>query len=423
MVMSYLKKWLSGESTNRESFAVLNENAYHQVTSENAAASESAALILRDIFSTPETAKTTIEIRSDGIQLEQNGTLTRFGLDDLENYRQMDEQIRYHIARKISMLAPVLAKEEKHFLLLYVIRVLKALAEDQTIRVRQIIAEELRDSPNAPPEVIVRLARDNALPVATPVLRYSPLLSDYELLDIIASANLPGVVEAIAQRRELSDTVSGAIIDSDNEAAIFNLLCNRRTVISDQNLNKIADKAANHEIWHEPLVYRPELTQKTVNKIAMHISEALLQKLKVEAKLDSEMLLNIEQAVTARLNDRQLDISRTAENEVKTLFYSQRLTRQIINEKLENGEKEFVVYSLALLSDLSYTYTQRILSSENPKEIIALAWKAGLSMRDAIQIQLRLANIHHKDILYAHEGVDYPFSDKKMLEILHSATR
>ena len=48
------------------------------------------------------------------------------------------------------------------------------------------------------------------------------------------------------------------------------------------------------------------------------------------------------------------------------------------------------------------------------KGITALAWNAGLGMRTAVQLQLRLARVPPAKILQARTGVDYPLSEDEM---------
>ena len=398
----------------------LQSEALHETFSQIASAnqhatSEEAALILRDIFSTPESSRVILEIRSDGITLERDGSRSFHALDS-GHEDEIEEEIRLHIARKISVLAPVLAQEQKHFLLLYVIRVLKSLAADQVTRVRQIIAEELRDSIHAPPEIIQKLARDEMFDVASPVLEYSPLLSDYELLDIIASANNGFASQIIAKRSSVSPRVSDAIIGSRDEIAIFELLRNPRANLSPHGIERVAAIAENHEPMHEPLVYRPELTAKTVNRIASFISMALLRDLEERGNLRPELIQDLKLSVSQRLQNTQLDRQRSAENEATELFNSGALDSETLLTRIENGEVEFVLHALALRSHLGYNLVRKMIDSANPRVVVSLCWRAGLEMRDSIPIQLRLAQIHHKDALYARHGIDYPLSEEKMRE-------
>ena len=48
------------------------------------------------------------------------------------------------------------------------------------------------------------------------------------------------------------------------------------------------------------------------------------------------------------------------------------------------------------------------------KGIVSLAWKSGLSMKLAEQLQLRLARIAPNGVLKAAKGNNYPMSDDDM---------
>ncbi len=56
----------------------------------------------------------------------------------------------------------------------------------------------------------------------------------------------------------------------------------------------------------------------------------------------------------------------------------------------------------------------KTLASRRAKTVTALAWAAGLSMRTAIQIQLRLGNVAPKAVLNAKGGTDYPLDPDEL---------
>lgn len=378
------------------------------------------ALIMRDCYHQNEFLQTHIEITTESITLEEQGVYTIFPLDGLYDYSDMQEEIRMHIARKISALAPILAETDKQYLLGYTVKILGVLAEDQTARVRRIIAEELKDSYHAPAEIIRKLAWDTEMDVAQPVLEYSPLLSDAELIDILSTAHLPWVSEAIAKRRHLSAPVSNAVILTENQLAIQNLLNNDSASLSEEGLDDIINLAPHHEHWHIPLVARHELTSNTINRIAEFVSHSIFRKLEEENRIPSKNLSELKLAVHRRLQDHGWDRKRSAEILAEDLFYRGRLDGERIMEAIEEKDDEFVYHALALLTDFTYDKIRKILSADNAKAVTALAWQAGLSMRDAIQIQLKIAHIHHASVLYAKDGIEYPLTAAQMQEYLDS---
>ena len=79
--------------------------------------------------------------------------------------------------------------------------------------------------------------------------------------------------------------------------------------------------------------------------------------------------------------------------------------------------------ALALRSELDPKVVRKIIMSSSPKTITALAWKANLSMRTAIQLQSRTARIPPKKLLNARHGTDFPETGDKMLQHLKKMLR
>lgn len=401
-----------------------------QATPMPMAANEASYLIMRDTHETADGVRTAIEVRSDGIHVATEDEtprvipLTAKGM----SLAEIDEDIRYQIARKISLLVPELGDYKKQQLLKHVFRVLFLLAEDQMPRVRQMIAEELRDSHNAPPDLIRKLAWDEELEVAAPILEFSPLLGDSDLLEIIANSDVPGVIEAITQRQEVSTDVTEAIVRNvtrskvtDDDARIINkLLENKKARFKEDTLEIIVEEAPNYEIWHKNLLDRPELTTRTINKIARFVSEALIMEMEDRGMITKELGQNLTQAIASRLYNPHIDRAKEAEREAVDLFTQGNLDPQYVMAALDGGERDFVIAALSLLADVPKGATKEIIDADDPKAVTALAWKSGIPMREAIQLQLKLAKIHYSNLLYAREGRDYPMSEKEMQGILSS---
>lgn len=388
----------------------------------------SNALILRDNVVTAK-GKEIIEVRADGIHiLAQDGSTSQFvglsaGADGLS---EVDEQIRLHLTRKLSILLPELSNSLKSELLHHVFGVLTLMANDQQSRVRQIIAEELGDLYNAPVELVKKLAWDGSLEVSTPILEFSPLLSDRELMDIITESQIPGVSEAISRRKEVSEDVAGALvdyvtrdtIDASGERVISNLLENPNAHLNENTLQVIAEHAEDHEVWHTPLLSQPNLTIRTINAIARFVSHSLIADMESRRMISKEMGENLSKAVTYRLQNPHYDREKEAEKLAEDLLSQGLLDAEYVAESLEAGEKELVAAALYLLSGLPKHIVKKILGADDAKAVTALVWKANMPMRSAIQVQLKLAKIHYTKILYAKNGKDFPLSEDEMRRII-----
>lgn len=329
-----------------------------------------------------------------------------------------DEEVRVVLARKIARLEPGLNPYQQSLLQKLTLDVLEQLARDQLPRVRQIIAEEVRYLDNRPKDLIKRLARDLELMVCEPVLEFSPLLNDDDLLEIIGSRPVQGALEAIARRAGVSGDVADAIVSDGDEKAVAGLLANSSAQIREETFNRIVDAAPAYEIWHKPLVERDDLSHRVVTRIAKFISAALLAILEKRYDIAPETTREVAQAIDRRLSADGLNQTGLPEHRAADLHAAGKLDDVAIGEAINRGDREFLIEALALKSGISAERVRQVISSRAPKSIVALCWKAGLGMRTAQQIEIRIAHIPPADVINAKDGIDYPFSGTEMRQYL-----
>ncbi len=342
-----------------------------------------------------------------------------------------DEGVRCDLALRISRLMPELSQDEHDRIQQITYEVLEVLARDQLTKVRQILAETLKDVTAAPPGVIKRLAMDSEPSVARPVLEFSPLLTDEDLLEIIESLPVNGGLSAISRREEVSCRVSDAIVAADDVAAITELLANPSAQIREETLDGLVDGSIQVEEWQSPLARRPLLPRNAARKLATFVANSLLKELRNRNDLDPETLNEVTEIMHQRLGDageaayngavqEVLDQAATkvaAEETiqvVRQLHADDKLDEDRVAEALGTGNREFVTLALALKSGVPKRVVERVSSAQSAKGVTALAWKAGFSMRFAVQLQTRFVHVGIGEVLNAKDGVDYPLSKDEM---------
>ncbi|MEE8544595.1 MAG: DUF2336 domain-containing protein [Alphaproteobacteria bacterium] len=328
--------------------------------------------------------------------------------------RDEDDEVRCDLARKIARLVPELDEGERLKLRELTIEILEILAQDQLPRVRQILAEELKHSSGAPRHVIQRLARDIELVVAAPILEYSPLLSDADLLEIIESDPVQGALNAISRRQGVGTSVADAIVESYDEAAVAGLLANPSAQIREETLDRIIDRAPDVEPWHEPLARWPELSVRAMRRIAGFVASSLVNVLIEEHELDEATAAELTRAVRRRLNEDDEAGAGDGGERARRAFEEGTLDDELICRELDEGGRDFVKQGLALKAELPLSVVARILGSGSAKAVTALAWRAGLGMRTAMRLQSGLARIPPREMINARDGVDYPLAPDEM---------
>ena len=337
--------------------------------------------------------------------------------------RDGDTNVRCDLALKISQLAPELSPDERDKVRAMTLDALDILVQDQLVQVRQVIAEALKDAHDAPHGIIQRLARDAELEVAGPILEFSPILTDEDLLEIISTTAVTGAIRAISRRDGVSEDVCDAIVVSDDVDGVTALLGNASAQIREETLDSLVEGSRRTQDWQMPIVKRPFLPIGAVRKLSSFVTDAVLGALIRRDDLDAETVVMVGKAVRERMNgdgaEKQSEPERpTRESDARTkvmaLHAEDALDQDAIDEELMGGNRTFVTEALAVLSGLAPAVVLRIVSARSAKAVTALSWKAGLSMRFAIKLQARFANVPMREVLQAKNGLEYPMSEQDM---------
>jgi uncharacterized protein (DUF2336 family) len=324
------------------------------------------------------------------------------------------ENVRADLARKIGRLAPDMPEDEQERVRELTLEVLEKLANDQLPRVRAIIAEEIKHTSTVPRHIVLRLARDTEAIVSTSILEYSPLLSDADLIEIIAAGTAQEALSAVSRREGLSGDVSDALVATLDVPAIATLLANKSAQIREETLDFVVDNAENIDSWHEPLILRPELSIRAVRRIATFVATSLVEVLARRNDLPPETIEEIRNAVKRRLDDSTGATQEFDENRAQQMFKQGLLDDEVIQASLNTKNTDFAIKSLSLLSGLTKKSVQRIFETQNGHVITALAWKSKLSMRTAMRLQSTLGHVTPQKLVNARGGFDFPMKESEM---------
>jgi len=280
------------------------------------------------------------------------------------------------------------------------VAILEHLIVDAEVRVRAIIAEELKASDKIPLHLIQKLARDINETVSTPILTTSPLLDDQELISIIKDSATTAQLKAISERSRVSEPLAECIVESADIEAISHLLLNPSAQIRENTLDLLITGAKDIPEWHEPLVIRPELPTGAVHKIADFVATSLLEVLSQRHDIDDDLRAELECRVQQRLSDetcsgeeQSSETFDAIECRLRQLHAFGDLSEDYIKDHIERADRNVVILSLAVLADIPLVVSRRIFVSLSAKAIMSLAWKAGISAALAAKIQMTVGNI------------------------------
>lgn len=318
--------------------------------------------------------------------------------------RDPDERVRALLARKLGALAPTLSGDAQARLRRETLEALTALAEDEAERVRAVIAEAVKDLPDVPRDMVLSLARDPAMTVCEPVIRFSPLLTTDDLLTLVTAAPSVAAPLAVARRAEIGPDVSEALVSHGGEDVILALLMNQSAQIREATLDALAERSAHHPSWHGPLVNRPALSEAAVRTLSRIVADHFLSVLAARGDLTGAAANLLRARVTERLNRTE---ARPPEDHAKP-------GEADLMAAARDGDARKAAALLAVAAGVPPPVVRRAVTLRSAKGLVSLVWKAGFSMRTAYTLQLLLARISPAAALKAGPGDSFPLSVREM---------
>jgi uncharacterized protein (DUF2336 family) len=157
-------------------------------------------------------------------------------------------------------------------------RIFRNLIGDTEIEVRKAISDQLLNNTDVPADIVLSLAKDIE-EVACPMLEFSEVISEADLLEIIGDASSEAHMVAIANRKTVPDSISNALIESENENVVSTLLDNQGSDVPDEGYDKVISSFSENENVIDSLATRSVITEKIVKKMVDAISESMKQRL------------------------------------------------------------------------------------------------------------------------------------------------
>lgn len=356
--------------------------------------------------------------------------------------RDSDVVVRCLLARKL--VGDGLDTEARQNLWRMGFTILETLMRDTLVQVRRTLAEGFSHAVDAPHEIVSGLAFDKEEEVGGRVLSASPLLTDSELIGYLKNGAPVWAQKAIAERPDVSPALGRALAETSAPPALAAFAGNQKTAIDADLLDRLAERSETAPEIQEPLVKRPSLGGSLLVRLARTVAAPLLDILCKRPDIDADTAKRMNRAIETRKDDpkiravpaagrntaaRKKDGDRTVavkplrkdegpSDRAARLFKAGALTDDAIALALDSSEHEFVIAALGLRAGIGESRVQRMVDVESPRTMVALAWKAGLTARFAMDLQRQLARIPYRKVINARDGVDFALSRNEMTEQL-----
>lgn len=166
--------------------------------------------------------------------------------------------------------------------------VLGRLSDMVETEVRAFAAEKLAPLRRAPEGVIRRLANDDAVEVASPVLAKSPVLTERDLM-AVAESKGNGHLTAIAKRSNLSEQVTDVVVRRGDEQVKRTVAGNPGARLGDGSLEVLVRQAMTDVETAEALGAHPDTPDSVIGRLVDHAEQEVRRVLSGRGMKQAEM--------------------------------------------------------------------------------------------------------------------------------------
>jgi uncharacterized protein (DUF2336 family) len=251
--------------------------------------------------------------------------------------------------------------------------IITALARDAEVQVRQALAEQLKDSPQVPRSVALKLARDAAA-VATPLLQFSPVFNDADLIELVRAVS-PLHQSAIAGRSRVSAPLADALVSHAAEPAVAVLMTNRGAAVSGMMMERALDRFPDSRALGEALARHPQLPPKFAARLIAQVSgalrDAMINRYQIPPAMATDTMMQLrERALLGLLSDGAEPPALA--DLIVDLQKRNQLSATLLLRALAGGDLAFFEQGMAQLAGISLSNARLLLHDPGKRGLNAI---------------------------------------------------
>jgi len=254
-------------------------------------------------------------------------------------------------------------------------KVISRLADEIEVEVRAQLSERLARFDQAPVAVIHRLAFDDAIEVARPVLENSKRLDDEALIANARSKSQAHLL-AISKRPSIGEAVTDVLVARGNRAVVNSVAGNAGARISGSSLLHMVKRAEGDSILAEQLGLRKDIPRHLFQQLIAKATDDVRKRLESERPEMGEQIGSSVVDVAGELQSKFGPVSRSyfvAKRVVTAQHRLGNLNEESIVGYAMGHRLDEVTIGLSLLSALPVDVIERALVDRNREMLLILA--------------------------------------------------
>jgi uncharacterized protein (DUF2336 family) len=255
--------------------------------------------------------------------------------------------------------------------------VIGRLADVIELATRARLARRLVDSEHAPINVVKKLAFDDCIDVAGPILQRCEWIDTKTLIKNIRTKSQPHLL-AISKRKSIPSVVTDELVTRGNREVVASVLANDGACFSDFSFLQTIQRSANDSILAESLGLRKDIPRPMFQQLIAKASADVRRKLAAErpdlAGQIQSSVIEIAGALQSKFGPAT-ERYFAAKRSVTARHRLGELNEKLILEYARAGNIEEATVGLSLLSSLPISAAERALADPEMILIVAKAKK------------------------------------------------
>jgi uncharacterized protein (DUF2336 family) len=255
--------------------------------------------------------------------------------------------------------------------------VIGRLSEEIELAARSQLAKRLARSDKAPVHIINKLAFDDSIDVAGPILRYSERLSNQALVANARSKSQQHLV-AISRRRSIDEPVTDVLVTRGDQAVVNSVVVNAGARFSDSGFLHLIKRSENDSILAEHLGRRRDIPRHLFQQLIAKASEDVRKKLEVERPEAGNAVADVAGRLHAMFGPASNDYF-TAKKTVGAQHQLGNLGEAQILEYAQARKLNEAIVALSLSCSLPVDVVERAMLGADKEALLILAKSLDLS--------------------------------------------
>lgn len=269
------------------------------------------------------------------------------------------------------------------------------LVSEIDVAARAAFGDVLARLPSAPRGVVRRLALDDSISVAGPVLTHSDRVDDTTLIESAGTRSQAHLL-AISRRKKLAEPVTDILVVRGDRDVVLSTAENPGAAFSEFGYATLVQRAATHEELAVTTWSRPEIPRQHLLRLFAEASETVKQKLTrkdpARASLIADAVAQASSRIQTQVREASADYA-AAHARVHALHDAGMLDEAQLAAFAQDGRFDEAAVALALICDLPVGLVEHAFAHGRSEQIIVLARANDLSWETARAI-MKLADAH-----------------------------